>query len=116
MRAETNIKMHDFSRFTSELYALDGIADWKIARKIQFFRNFDSRISIINIVIPEPKYRLKSTTGSFLSHSMAVLKNDIRKRIGEKMPNYFSDIVCHSGDNPQMNRELLKVVEKFKVE
>jgi hypothetical protein len=116
LRTERNIKLHDFSRFASELYALDGIADWKIARKIHFFKNFENRISLINIVIPEPKYRLKDTTGSFLSSSMALLKEDIRMRIGGKVINYFSDIVCHSGDNPQMNRELLKVIEKFRVE
>lgn len=115
LHTEKDIKLNDFSAFASELYALDGIADWKIARKIQFFKKFESRISMINIVIPEPKYRLKATTGSYLSSSMALLKNNIRKRIGDKMSHYFSDIVCHSGDNPQMNRELLKAVEKYRI-
>ena len=83
-------------------------------RKIQFMLTQKPVITIISFMINKPLYRKNSTNGLFISDTLIKIKTKIRNEIGLKLHNYFSDIVCHTGDNPQMNREILDVVKKYR--
>jgi hypothetical protein len=51
-----------------------------------------------------------------LSDTAAKIKADVRNKFKNRFDDYFGDIVCHCGDNPQMNREMLELFESYGVE
>jgi len=103
----------EFEKFTRSFYHLDGISDWKIARKIKYMKNFTPQIKILVFSVDDPRYRLNTSTFAPLSDKVAKIKGGIRNKFSKKFQNYFPDIICHCGDNPQMNREILSLVESF---
>ena len=86
----------------------------KLQEKRKFMKNFTKEIGLITFMIDDPNYRRNRSTGSILSQSLVQIKSEIRQSISKKMENYFGDIVCHAGDNPQMNREMIELVSRFK--
>ena len=98
-----------------ELYRRDGIADWKVARKIEFFQTYKASLAVVSFSVGTEDYKYNGSTGTYLSASVAALKGSIRSMLCHRVPDYFSDVVCHSGDNPQMNREIRKLIEIYRV-
>ena len=98
---DKDIMIDNFDNFVDEIYLRDGIAKWKIERKKHYFEKHEPKVTIFSITVNEPDYVKNSSTGSYLSRTMAKLKKEIRDELRKEIPNYFSDIVCHSSDNPQ---------------
>ena len=112
---DKDIEIKSFRDFSYDIYRRDGIAKWKIARKIQFMDNYDSKISLISVIIDNPRYRKNRSNGVFLSDTIAEIKASIRSQFKGAFPEYFGDFICHSGDNPQMNREILSVIDDYRI-
>jgi hypothetical protein len=105
----------NFENFTKDFYSLDGIANWKVARKIVYMRSFEPQVSVITFTVDDPMYRLNTSTGAPLSDAAAQIKADVRNQFKSKFNDYFGDIVCHCGDNPQMNREMIYLFKEYNI-
>lgn len=116
LKIDSNVELIDLNKFVKELYRRDGISDWKVARKIEFFQNYKASLAMISFSVVTEDYKYNGSTGTYLSASVAALKGSIRSMLCCRVPNYFSDVVCHSGDNPQMNREIRELVEAHRVQ
>ena len=89
------INIKDFETFITEIYRRDGIADWKIARKRKFMKNFTKEIGLITFAIDDPNYRRNRSTGSILSHLLFKLSLKYDNLSARKWRNYFGDIARH---------------------
>ncbi|CAN5459756.1 hypothetical protein BH09PSE4_BH09PSE4_15920 [soil metagenome] len=43
----------------------------------------------------------------------ATLKTALLKAYAGRVPGYIFDIICHIADNPEQNREMLRIVRKY---
>ena len=116
----SNISSHDifeinnFEEFCEYLYVSDDIANWKIRKKIDTLASYPHQISLISFDVAKPTYRTKTVDDYILNIECAVLKSEIRTQHKARITNYVDDIICHCGDNPRMNRDILKAVELYK--
>lgn len=115
LEIDSNVELTDLDKFVRELYRRDGIADWKVARKIEFFQSYKASLAVVSFSVGTEDYKYNGSTGTYLSASVAALKGSIRSMLCHRVPDYFSDVVCHSGDNPQMNREIRELIEVYRV-
>lgn len=109
------------------IYGADGVAQWQIQDKIDYFLKKDTT-EIIRIIlsVDNMEYRIKEVTNLPISvrgeHVKRVARNCVKKHLGD----YFYDITIHSGDNALQNDyidhvfnpqiplvEILQSIEKY---
>jgi hypothetical protein len=115
IHVNSNIDIRNFDKFVDDIYCRDGIAQWKIERKKRYFQNHETKVTVFSIIVEHPQYFRNSSTGSYLSNEMIVLKKVIRDKFKNQVPDYFGDVICHSSDNPQMSREMHHIIEDYKI-
>ena len=89
--------------FIRNIYIIDDIKHWKVDLKIKAFVNYKKDIRILKIMMNDPKFRRKAN-GKLISQRVEKLKNDIRNKYMNKVPNYFHDIIIHIGDSYEHTR------------
>jgi len=110
--AETkNIRIKNFSKFIESVYLSDDIEQWKIQKKIYHMKEYKPVVTAIAFLISDPAYRTKTRTESYLSDTVAKLKKEIREKYRDQIDDYIYDIVAHIGDNPAMNRDIVKIMK-----
>lgn len=105
-----NINLTNFPKFVEEIYLSDDIEQWKIQKKIYHMRKHKPAVSMFSFLIDDPRYRVKTRTESHLSDSVVQLKKEIRGRFKDRIEDYVHDITTHIGDNPAMNRDMVRVL------
>jgi len=108
-----NINLQDFPEFVEAMYLSDDIEQWKIQKKIYHMRQYKPLVSVFSFLIDDPRYRVKTRTESYLSDAVAKLKAEIRNRYKVRIEGYVHDIITHIGDNPAMNRDMVKTLNRF---
>jgi len=106
---ESNLKESIF-----DIYKSDNIEDWKIEKKIEGFENYSKEIRIIEIEIPNPRFRRKSSTNQDISREVEAIKRKYRNKYKHIIPNYFKDTIIHIGDNYYQTKEIAKSLDKLK--
>ena len=110
------INLKNFPKFVEAAYLSDDIEHWKIQKKIFHMQNCKPVISVFSFLMDEPRYRVKTRTQSYLSDSVAKLKAEIRNRYKNRIEGYVHDIITHIGDNPAMNRDIVKTLNSHGAE
>lgn len=100
--------------FIESIYKIDDITKWKINLKIKIMEKYPKMINFLLLKISDPKFREKIYPKSYLSTECESLKRSIRSKYRSMIDNYFYDIIIHIGDNQEHNREIIKVVQKYK--
>lgn len=101
-----------FPDLVRKIYDCDDIEAWKIEKKIHSMLqgNSPTELTSASFLVEDPGYRRKVRSGGFLSHRMAQLKEEIRAKYQNYIPNYYHDIIVHIGDNPTMNRHIARTL------
>lgn len=102
--------------FARRVYAIDDIERWKVELKIHAMQQYQPLIKVLALEIPDPGFRPKMRTQTYLSAVGATLKKWIRDSYRDKVPGYYYDIVCHTGDNHQHNRAIFQIVHSLRGE
>jgi hypothetical protein len=107
---------NDYNDFVHDIYNIDRIEEWKIQKKINFMslNSIQNDVCIARIFIPNPEFREKIRTKSYLSNSTAILKNEIRRKYKSKIEKYTHDIILHVSDNFNQNIILNDIIDKYK--
>ena len=100
-----------FRSFAYAVYEPDGLLPWKLERKLFMMRPFAKRIRLLQIVVPEPRFRMKGD--HVLSLAGAALKGAIRQTFGPRLERYVFDIVVHTGDNYERSADIADVVARW---
>jgi hypothetical protein len=102
----------DMATLVREVYQSDDIERWKVEKKVSHVVTNNSKIVTASILIVDAKYRDKKLSRSYISSSVEELKSLLREKYKSQIPNYIHDVLIHIGDNPAMNREMVKVLRK----
>ena len=100
-----------FESFARSVYAIDDIAAWKVEVKLHAMRRYSCKVRCLVIDLPQPVFRAKADTSSYLSRAAVALKRSIRDEFKERVPNYIYDIICHIGDNHTHNRQIWRLMQ-----
>jgi hypothetical protein len=112
LRVTRQVEIKDFPAFVRRVYLSDDIEPWKIEKKLFHMSDVGSTITTVAFQIDRPNYRRKNRTGSYLSAGAAELKREIRDLYRGEIGNYFHDIIVHVGDNPAMNRDVVRAIKE----
>ena len=74
----------------------------------------ENDICIARLFIPNPEFREKKRTKSYLSNSTALLKREIRNKYKCKIEKYTHDIILHVSDNFNQNIIINNIIDKYK--
>ena len=105
---------NDFNNFARRIYSIDDIERWKVERKLYAMREYRPEIQVLALEISNPEFRVKKRTNGYLSDVGAALKKRIRSEYRDRVPDYIYDIVCHTGDNQEHNKESFKIIAEYK--
>jgi len=114
----TNYKYSDqeFEQKVRAVYEIDDIAEWKVDKKLAHMASYGKSVRVIWVELPDPEYRKKGLNNAYISSVGEQLKSLLRGRYKGEVANYIYDIVCHTGDNWQHNREIMEVFEEVELE
>jgi len=98
--------------FVRKTYSVDDIQKWKIELKISAMKNYEPIIHIIALEFPSDTYRIKNDIYAYQSKTTVRLKKLIRRKYGQKIPDYFYDIIIHIGDNHEHNSKIYEFLEQ----
>lgn len=105
----------EFESLVKEIYAIDSIALWKVETKLKYLKNFfPYKVRTFDVDMGNPQFRLSGAGNSILSDKGAALKEAIRSRYKNKVNNYFSDIIVHSGDGFYQSRYINELFNGYK--
>lgn len=104
-----------FSDFARQIYAIDDIERWKVELKIYTIQKYKPLVRVLALEIPDPNFRPKQKTQSYLSCVGEDIKKWIRDSYKCKVPGYIYDIICHTGDNQEHNRRILEIVNSVTI-
>lgn len=90
--------------FIRKTYSVDDIQKWKIELKISAIKNYKPMVHIVALEFPSDSFRIKNDLHAYQSNNTVQIKKLIRKKYGQKIPDYFYDIIIHIGDNHEHNR------------
>ncbi len=119
------IRDYELDEFThnqlvKSIYAIDDIASWKIAKKVDYMRVTSPhgayKIRVVHLSLPTTSFRLKASNNNTLSTQGEEIKKVIRDAYKGKIENYFHDIILHIGDNYLQNRYMLDLLEYDKLD
>lgn len=107
-----DVPIDDIVGFTEAVYEAQAhpSPDWSIDWKAQQMTDFDPVIRLIRIEVPNPRIR------DGVSREMEMIKNDVRHAFMDHFPDEYYLSLIHASDSYQDNRELRKVVERYRVD
>jgi len=100
-----------FGEFVKQVYAVDDIAPWKVARKLWAMSAHPPIVNVLSIEIPHPSFRAKtSNPDRMICLEAEDLKRKIRASYSARVEKYFYDTVVHMGDSFLQNALVWKMV------
>lgn len=103
----------NFDQFVKNIYEMDDIADWKVERKLWRMHQDELNVRVIEIEIPQPKYRIKNANkDAVISATVEGIKKELRNKYKGKVDNYIYDVLLHIGDNNHHNKLINKIIER----
>ena len=99
------------ARLVRAVYACDDIEEWKVARKLLAMAGRPPRLRSMRLYLPVPAFRLKAQAHTTISSCGEQLKALIRTAYKARIPDYFHDIIVHTGDNYTQSRYLAALLE-----
>lgn len=114
---EADIKFstfNEYSEFVRKIYNTDDIAPWKIEKKLTYMIDGNCCVKVLWIEqLYNQSYIRKKDNYHLYSAELYKLKTEIRKKYQNRIKNYFYDVICHMGDNPDQNILINKVINKY---
>jgi hypothetical protein len=102
----------NYGNFIDDIYAIDDIERWNVITKKQLLYQSSHEIKFVLFEIPSPDFRIKQMNHSYQSLKGAALKKTVQKKYKSQIPDYFYDIIFHTGDNYEHNAEIIKNIQK----
>lgn len=98
---EKHIELNDveLADFVKNIYVVDDVSIDKINDKINHMMQGRNVVTILELDVKTPRYRLKESTSLPLSKKGEVLKKIIRTRYQNKIDRYYFDNIIHITDN-----------------
>ena len=104
----------NYDKFVRKIYEYDGIAEWKVDLKLKAMNDSDNtNIVVIFIQIDDLKKEYNEKKKKEVIVSIENLKDYIRSKYCEKIPNYYFDNTFHMTDNEQELASTLIVLREF---
>lgn len=111
---EKRLKLeNNFADFTREIYAIDDIDEWKVELKINAMKKYNPNVLAFAVEIPKPDFVAKKLVQASFSQEGADLKAKVRNKYKNLINNYIYDIICHTGDNYEHNKEVFRIINKY---
>lgn len=107
-----NLMIDDLDSFIFDIYSIDNVDLWKIKLKQGALKGKNC-VRVVLFEIDEPNYRKNERTGYWLSDSGVNLKRFIREKYKRFISDYVPDIIFHTGDNCEVNKELVRIIKGY---
>ena len=103
-----------FEDFIYELYKIDFANLRKAALKIDYLLSSPLyNLGIVKIRIPNPNMVVQDALNRVRCDSIGDLKNKIRKKYRQRIPNYIYDVIVHSTEVDYQNKKVSKILRKY---
>jgi len=110
----TTIDEKRFEEFIFKLYEIDFANPQKVALKIDTLLNSPAySLGVVKISIPHPEMVVQDALNRVRCESAGDLKDKIRKKFKDRIPNYVYDVVIHSAEVNYQNKKILKILKQY---
>ncbi len=110
----TTIDEKRFEEFIFKLYEIDFANPQKVALKIDTLLNSPAySLGVVKISIPQPEMVVQDALNRVRCESAGDLKDKIRKKFKDRIPNYVYDVVIHSAEVNYQNKKILKILKQY---
>ena len=110
----TTIDEKRFEEFIFKLYEIDYANPQKVALKLDTLLNSpDYSLGVVKISIPRPEMVVQDALNRVRCESAGDLKDKIRKKFKDRIPNYVYDVVIHSAEVNYQNKKILKILKQY---
>lgn len=116
------ISTENFKKFIYDVYNTDDISTEKLNLKYNhlikslmaddYCNDNGYIISVLQILIDNPDFRMKPISGLPQSKTTMKIKREIRNQFMDKISEYYWDIIIHITDNQKQNDEIQKILKK----
>lgn len=104
----------NYENFVRKMYESDGIAKWKVDSKLETMNlSTNKNIRIVFIKINDTTLEFNSKKNKFVITHVENLKNGIRTKYSQLIPNYYFDNVFHMTDNEEELSNTLIVLQEW---
>lgn len=109
-----NICDDKFEDFIYKLYEIDFANPRKVALKIDMLLNSPIyNLGVLKIRISKPRMEVQDILNRVRCESVGDLKDRIRKKYKDRIPNYTYDVIIHSTEVNYQNKQVLKILKKY---
>lgn len=99
-----------FDRLVYGVYHIDDIEKWKISKKIEKMKPYDSKtVRVIRTRFECPSFRLKHCNNNSISINGEHIKRIFRNCYKAKVDDYYYDIIMHTGDNFRQSKYITEL-------
>ena len=110
----TTIDEKRFEEFIFKLYEIDYANPQKVALKLDTLLNSPAySLGVVKISIPQPEMVVQDALNRVRCESAGDLKDKIRKKFKDRIPNYVYDVVIHSAEVNYQNKKILKILKQY---
>lgn len=109
-----DIRSDGFQWFIQELYAVDYADQKKINLKLERLSRPPHRIGVMTVRIKRPKMAVQDALNRVRCTTVGDLKDGIRRKFREAIPDYVYDIIVHSTEADYQNAVVLSIVRKYR--
>jgi len=102
-----------YSDFVRSIYELDGIAEWKVNKKLESMDLPCKNVGIVFIKVDDSVKEFNEAKKKVVSVNIETLKKFIRSKYSQLISNYFFDNVFHMTDNVEELANTLEVIRAF---
>ncbi len=115
------LKRNDFKKFMYDVYSTDDILPEKLDLKFKYlmqsldkdkYDNEKLPLMVMNVLLENPDFKLKSFTGLPQSKKTMRIKSNIRNQNNNYVTDYHYDIIMHMTDNSIQNNDVEKILKK----
>ncbi len=110
------IKIHEnkFEEFIYKLYDIDFANPRKVALKMDLLLSSPSyTLGIVKIRIKKPQMVVQDALNRVRCDSVGDLKDSIRRKYMDRIPEYIYDVVIHSTEVDYQNKKVIKLLKKY---
>ncbi len=108
------IRSGDFHRFTHELYAIDFADPRKINIKMERLSSPPHRLGIMTVRIKRPVMAVQDALNRVRCTTVGDLKDGIRRKFRETVPDYVYDVIVHSTEADYQNAVVRDLLQKYR--
>ena len=109
-----SIQPEHFREFICKLYAIDSASPIKIASKIERLQQPSCSLAFLTVRIPKPKMLVQDALNRVKCKNVGDLKDYIRRKYREALPDYIYDIIIHSTEVDYQNILVWELVLQYR--